>query len=346
MFVDRGSTAMSRVLVCGGAGYIGSHVTLSLLRSGYLPVLVDNFANSDPSVIKRLNLAGDTQIEAHELDLTDSAAVLGIFEKVAPCAVIQLAGLKVVEHSSQVPIDYYRTNFSITLNILSAMSQFGCKRIVFSSSATVYGDPEYLPINEAHPISPINPYGRTKYFQEEIIRDWVAVQSNASAVILRYFNPVGADVSGIIGEDPSGIPTNLMPIIAEAAAGRRPEVVIFGGGYRTRDGTCERDYIHVSDLAEAHVAAVGSDLEHLFEVFNVGTGKGVTVREAIDIYSKVLGRHIPQRLGKARAGDTGSSVAATDKIRMQLKWRPRRSFEDACRDDLKWRAYKSRLDKL
>lgn len=333
---------MDKILVCGGAGYIGSHVTLTLLRHGYKPVVADNFANSDPSIISRVTGLGGMELEYHEVDLTDRAAVFRTFEKVTPSAVIQLAGLKAVAHSVSEPVNYYSVNLGITLNILSAMSACSCDRIIFSSSATVYGEPEYLPVDEGHPIAPTNPYGWTKYFQENIIRDWVVASGRASAVILRYFNPVGADASGVIGEDPSGIPNNLMPILGATAAGGQKEIVIFGGDYPTRDGTCERDYIHVSDLADAHLAALRCGTVESFEIFNVGTGRGVTVREAIDTYSKALGRSLPERLGRRRNGDLASSVAANDKIVSLLNWRPLRSFEDACIDEVRWRSYKAR----
>ena len=337
---------MNKILVCGGAGYIGSHVTLSLLRRGHAPVIADNFVNSDPSVIARMNSLAGLEVECHEVDLTNQAAVSRTFQTVKPSAVIQLAGLKSVGQSVAHPVDYYCVNLGITLNILSAITEYSCERIVFSSSATVYGEPKYVPIDEAHCVSPINPYGRTKYFQEEIIRDWVAAGERSSAVILRYFHPVGADASGVIGEDPSGIPNNLMPILGDTAAGIRKEVEIFGGDYSTRDGTCERDYIHVSDLADAHVAALGCDLEDKFEVFNVGTGRGVTVREAIDAYSSALGRPLPERLGARREGDAASSVAANEKIVSRLNWRPLRSFEDACRDDVRWRSHKAQSNSV
>lgn len=330
---------MDKVLLCGGAGYIGSHVFLSLLRSGMLPVIVDNFANSDPSVLRRLRSVGGAEVHCHEADLADRDAVMRIFNDVAPSAVIQLAGLKSVEESFKVPMEYYAINLSITLNVLAAMSRYSCSRIVFSSSATVYGNPLYTPIDENHVVSPISPYGRTKFFQEEIIRDWVESNKNVSAVILRYFNPVGADASGIIGEEPNNVPMNLLPILGDVAVGWRPEVVVFGNDYDTRDGTCERDYIHVSDLADAHVAALDFSSRHDFEIFNVGTGRGVTVREAIDTYADVFGSRLSEGLGARRPGDVPSSIAANDKIFEQLNWRPRRSFEDACRDDIKWRRY-------
>ena len=240
---------------------------------------------------------------SQEVNLADRAEVFRAFQKVMPLAVIQLAGLKSVEQSVANPVDYFSVNLGITLNILSAMAEHSCDRIVFSSSATVYGEPEYVPIDEAHGVAPINPYGRTKYFQEEIIRDWVAAGSRSMAVVLRYFNPVGSDAWDAIGEDPSGTPNNLMPILGDTAAGLRKEVVIFGSDYATRYGICERDYIHVSDLADAHVAALKFDPENKFDVFNVWTGKGITVQEAIDAYSNALGQPLPERLGERREGN-------------------------------------------
>lgn len=339
------TNATEKILVCGGAGYIGSHVVLSLIRSGHTPVIVDNFSNSVPSVVARLQSVSGVEIEHYEADLTEQATVFHLFEQVAPAAVIQLAGLKAVAQSVEEPVKYYAVNLGITLNIMLAMSHHSCEKIVFSSSATVYGDPDYGPIDEAHSVSPINPYGRSKLFQEDIIRDWVTAERRTHAIILRYFNPVGADASGLLGEDPSGIPSNLMPILGDTAEGLRDEVVVFGGDYPTRDGTCERDYIHVSDLADAHVAALECNVGCKYDVFNVGTGRGVTVREAIEIYSQALGWHLPTRLGVRRDGDVASSVAANDKILKHLSWCPQRSFEDACRDDVKWRRYKAGLNK-
>ncbi|WP_340260989.1 UDP-glucose 4-epimerase GalE [Roseobacter sp. HKCCA0882] len=341
MVSDSSIDFSKNILVCGGAGYVGSHVALSLMRSGYTPVIVDNFANSDPSIITRLEAISRSAIKSYKVDLADKVRVFQIFEQVAPVAVIQLAGLKAVAQSFKEPVNYYAVNLGITLNILSAMSHYECEKIVFSSSATVYGEPDYIPIDEGHRVSPINPYGRTKLFQEEIIRDWVAAEGQASAVILRYFNPVGADASGLIGEDPSGTPNNLMPILGDTAAGIRDDVLIFGADYPTRDGTCERDYVHVSDVADAHVAALEAVLENKYEIFNVGTGRGVTVREAIDAYSKALGQRLPKRIGARRDGDAASSVAANNKILQRLKWRPLRDFKDACRDEVKWRSYKA-----
>ena len=331
------------ILVAGGAGYIGSHVVLSLLRAGYTPVIADNFVNSDRSVIGRLQIIADSNVLCREIDLTDRLEVCRAFEELVPSAVIHLAGLKSVAESTVDPVHYYTANLGITLNILSAMAHTACKKIIFSSSATVYGEPDYVPIDEEHKVSPINPYGRTKLYQEEIIGDFISAKTDASAVILRYFNPVGADASGLIGEDPNGSPNNLMPLLGDAAAGIRSEIKIFGTDYPTRDGTCERDYIHVSDLAEAHVAALQCQPVDRIEIFNVGTGHGVTVREAIDTYSLVCGYSVPERLGERRAGDAASSVASNEKIARRFSWQPVRSFQDACRDDIKWRSNRSKI---
>lgn len=332
-----------RVLVAGGAGYIGSHVTLALVRAGYVPIVVDNFSNSRRSVINRLKLISGSDIKCRDVDLTNLADVVRVFQEEVPAAVIHLAGLKSVAQSTAYPLNYYISNLSITFNILSAMTCIDCGEIIFSSSATIYGEPRYLPIDEEHKASPLNPYGRTKLYQEGIIQDWADSNSRASAIFLRYFNPVGADASSLIGDAPTGAPNNLLPILGDVAMGVRSEVTVFGCDYPTRDGTCERDYIHVSDLAQAHVAALQCQKLHGTEVFNVGTGRGVTVREAIDTYSKILGRPLAERLGERRTGDAAASIAANSKIITRLDWRPQLGFEDACRDDFNWR---NKLDDL
>lgn len=327
-----------RVLVCGGAGFIGSHVVLELKRVGWDPIIVDNFVNSQLSVVERLSSLTNTNLQVCSIDLTNRNEVLELFLKFNPDAIIQLAGLKSVTESTSDPLLYYANNLQITSNVLFSMSEVKCSKIVFSSSATVYGLPKYLPIDELHTITPINPYGRTKYFQEQIIKDWILAQPyDASAVILRYFNPVGADASGMIGEAPNGVPNNLMPILGQVAMGERNSVTVLGTDYETRDGTCERDYIHVSDLATAHVAALQSYQTDKFEVFNVGTGRGVTVNEAIEAYSALLNKPLPRVVGSRRLGDAPSSVAAVQKIEERLHWRSNFTFEDACRHDLRWR---------
>lgn len=335
---------MHKVIVCGGAGYIGSHVVLSLVRCGYRPIVIDNFLNSHRDVLVRLSLISGVNIEWYEVDLLDGDCVLELFSKIQPDAVVQLAGLKAVEHSVLDPLTYYRSNLGITLNVLAAMSRLECGKIIFSSSATVYGNPRYVPIDEVHPVDPVSPYGRTKYFQEELIQDWIiSARHSFSGVVLRYFNPVGADVSGLIGEDAYGVPTNLMPVLGGVALGLRKDFVIFGDNYETRDGTCERDFIHVSDLADAHVAALSADVVDRFEVFNVGTGSGITVKEAVDTYSSVVGTKLQFRLGDRRIGDTAISIASNEKILRGLNWRPMRTFVDACRDDFTWRSKSSTL---
>ena len=330
---------MRKVLVCGGSGYIGSHTVIELHRAGYTPVIVDNFSNSDQLVVHKLSKYLGVELDIYAADLTDKRSVIEIFSDVRPEAVIQLAGFKAVAESIHEPVKYYSENITITLNVLEAMSQLGTKRIVFSSSATVYGHPKYLPIDEGHPIAPINPYGRTKYFQELIIRDWLATKNDSEcrAWILRYFNPVGAHASGLIGENPTNYPNNLLPIIGAVASGKKDKVVIFGDTYETRDGSCERDYVHVTDLASAHVACLQSAPGEQLEIFNVGTGKGVTVREAISIYSKCLERPISYEIGNKRSGDAAASIANNNKILQRLDWEPLYCFEHACRDDISWR---------
>lgn len=329
---------MKNVLVCGGAGYIGSHVVLELHRSGFRPILVDNFCNSERSVVPRLtNLIGD-DLCWYDADLTNIDNVRKVFFEVRPDSVIHLAGLKSVSASVRDPIDYYEKNLTITLNILKAMSEFRCRFIVFSSSATTYGEPLYLPIDESHRISPVNPYGYSKYFQEQIIKDWVlSDHGSSSAIILRYFNPVGADRSAEIGELPNGVPNNLMPILGGVAAKIFEKLVVFGDDYETRDGTCERDYIHVSDLAAAHVALLLAECKDNFDVFNVGTGEGVTVFEALAAYSACVGRQLNFEVGSRRQGDIAASVASNEKIFQMTSWRPKFNFTDACVDDFRWR---------
>lgn len=329
---------MKNVLVCGGAGYIGSHVVLELHRSGFRPILVDNFCNSERSVIPRLkNLMGG-EFCWYDADLSNINNVRRVFSEARPDSVIHLAGLKSVSASITDPLGYYETNLTLTLNILKGMSESSCRLIVFSSSATTYGDPLYLPINESHRISPINPYGYSKYFQEQIIKDWVFSNlGSSSAIILRYFNPVGADRSAEIGELPNGVANNLMPILGGVATGSLKKLVVFGDDYETRDGTCERDYIHVSDLAAAHVELLQIGCADNFDVFNVGTGKGVTVLEALSAYSSCIGRQLNFEVGPRRQGDIATSIASNEKISRMTSWRPKFNFIDACADDFRWR---------
>lgn len=328
-----------RVFVTGGAGYIGSHTILQLMREGHTVLSFDNYSNSAPEGLKRVYALVGGDLEVVEGDICDRAGLDAAFQKFTPDVVIHFAGLKAVGESSEMPLHYYRNNISGTVELLDAMQAQGCQRIVFSSSATVYGDAHYLPFDEDHPIQPTNPYGRTKAFVEDIIRDWSQSLPGNSAVLLRYFNPVGADSSGQIGEDPNGIPNNLMPFIAKVAAGRLERLGIFGNNYDTRDGTGERDFIHVSDLADAHLAALRYAAQNTgCEAINVGTGNGATVLEMLHAFENASGKKIPYTIGPRRHGDVGRSLAAIEKAERLLGWTARYSIEDMCSATWKWQS--------
>ena len=328
-----------RVLVTGGAGYIGTHTMLEILAADYTPLVVDNFANSSPVALERVARLSNRKFEHAEASLTDAPAMRQITEDFKPEAVIHFAGLKAVGESEQNPLAYYEENVSGTIQLLKAMDAVGCKKIVFSSSATVYGEPQYLPYDEVHPLSPVNPYGRTKLFIEEILRDWAATDPQKSVMLLRYFNPVGAHASGGIGEDPSGTPNNLVPFIAQVAVGRRDRLKVFGDDYDTPDGTGIRDYIHVSDLAAGHVAALNYTLRHGgVEVVNLGTGRGQSVRVVIAAFAKASGRDIPHEIAPRRRGDIASFYASTEKAKFLLGWEARLSLDDMCRDVWRWQS--------
>lgn len=330
---------MSRVLVTGGAGYIGSHTILELLRSGHAVLSYDNYANSSPEALRRVHDMAGGDLQVVEGDVCDRAPLDKAMADFAPEAVIHFAGLKAVGESTEIPLTYYRNNISGTIELLEAMQAHGCRQIVFSSSATVYGDPQYLPFDEAHPIAPTNPYGRTKAFIEDIIVDWALAWPEASAVLLRYFNPTGADASGRIGEDPSGIPNNLMPYIARVATGHLQELSVFGDDYNTRDGTGERDYIHVSDLARAHLAAIDYTAGQTgCEAINVGTGNGATVLEMLRAFEAATGRYIPYRIAPRRPGDAAASMAGVEKATRLLGWKAEFGVEEMCASIWKWQS--------
>ena len=276
------SQGNNTVIVTGGAGYIGSHVVVKLCQVGYIPVIIDNFYNSSPSVAGKLEMLTGSSIEIAELDMRDAAGLASLFAHTRPQAVIHCAGLKAVGESVDHPVMYYEQNIGGTLTLLKQMDAVGCRQIVFSSSATVYGEASDPPFCEDARTYPSNPYGRTKLFIEEIIRDWSATGEGRSAALLRYFNPIGADESGLIGENPKGIPNNLMPLMLDVAIGKRDELSVFGDDYDTADGTGIRDYIHVDDLARGHVSALDFTRRTPgTEVFNLGTGTGVSVLELI-----------------------------------------------------------------
>ena len=326
-----------KILVTGGAGYIGSHTLLPLLRERHEVLVFDNYSNSSPEALRRVKQLANADFEICEGDIQDSWQLRKAFKSFKPEAVIHLAGLKAVGESNEQPLEYYAQNVSGSIKLLKEMQRQDCRRIVFSSSATVYGGAKYLPYDERHPLRPTNPYGRTKYFVEEIIRDWVASWNDVSAVLLRYFNPVGADSSGRIGEDPNGIPNNLVPYISQVAVGRLKHLNIFGDNYDTRDGTGERDYIHVEDLARAHLAAIEFSLTSTgCEAINVGTGRGATVLEMVKAFEHVSGRTVPCKIGPRREGDVARSLAAVDKAERLLGWKAKLEVADMCRSTWNW----------
>ncbi len=328
-----------RILVAGGAGYIGSHTLLQLLREQHEVLVFDNYSNSSPEALKRVKQLANADFEICEGDIQDASRLSETFDAFKPEAVIHFAGLKAVGESIEKPLEYYAQNVSGTIALLKVMQKHGCRCIVFSSSATVYGEAKYLPYDEGHPLQPTNPYGRTKYFIEEIIRDWSASWKDASAVLLRYFNPVGADASGRIGEDPNGIPNNLVPYISQVAVGRLKQLSIFGANYDTRDGTGERDYIHVEDLARAHLAAIDyASNTTVCEAINVGTGRSATVFEMVKAFEKSSGRTVPYEISPRRDGDVAHSLAAVDKAERLLGWRAELDIDDMCRTTWHWQS--------
>lgn len=329
------------ILVSGGAGYIGSHTVLQLLNGGYKVVVVDNLDNSSEIALDRVKkLAGDfgNNLSFHQVDLRNKPALEKIFTETKFDAVIHFAGLKAVGESVQKPLLYYNNNLVGTIVLLEVMAAHGCKNLVFSSSATVYGWPKEVPCTEEFPLSAANPYGRTKLFIEEICRDVRVSDSEWKIILLRYFNPVGAHSSGFIGEDPRGIPNNLMPFVQQVAVGRRPALTVFGNDYKTVDGTGVRDYIHVVDLADGHIAALRklSDPKIGCEVYNLGTGKGTSVLEMVSAFEKASGKKIPLVMSGRRPGDAEVVYAETRKAERELNWKSKYGIDEMCRDQWNW----------
>ena len=328
-----------RVGLTGGAGYIGSHILVSLLHDGHDVLVVDNFANSAPASLQTVRHLTGRSFDVLEDDICNTAALSHALITFRPDIVIHCAGLKAVGESQEQPLRYYRTNVEGSISLLEAMDQAGCQRIIFSSSAIVYGTPHYLPYDEAHPVTPVNVYGRTKAMIEDIITDWAATDTARAAALLRYFNPVGAHESGEIGEDPRGIPNNLVPYIADVATGTRLELSVFGDDYETRDGTGVRDYIHVTDLADGHVAAMAFlDNHQGVETFNLGTGEGSSVLEVVAAFRRASNRSIPYAIKPRRDGDIAEFFANPGKANSLLGWRADRTLDAMCADVWRWRS--------
>ena len=327
------------ILVTGGAGYIGSHTIIELLASGHGVVVVDNLSNSSAESLRRVEEITGQSVPFYEFDLRDRVRLAELFRSEAIDAAIHFAGLKAVGESVEKALLYYQNNLESTLTLLNVMQEFDVKKLVFSSSATVYGDPARLPITEDMPLSATNPYGQTKLMIEQILRDVAATKQGWQFTSLRYFNPVGAHPSGRIGEDPSGIPNNLLPFVSQVAVGKRDYLRIFGDDYDTPDGTGVRDYIHVVDLARAHMAA----LEHLgepneYKVYNIGTGCGTSVLELVKAFEKASGRDVPYQIAPRRPGDIAACYADPSLAETELGWRAELTIEDACRDAWNWQS--------
>lgn len=328
---------LNTILLTGATGYIASHTWLALRKAGLEVVGLDNFSNSSPRVLERLERISGRAPVFEQADVNDRAALAGVLERHRPDAVVHFAAFKAVGESTQQPLNYYRNNIGGLVNLCSVMKDAGCQRIVFSSSATVYGRPEVLPIREDAPVQATNPYGQTKLIGEQVLHDLAAAEGGWRNGILRYFNPVGAHESGLIGEDPRGIPNNLMPYVAQVAVGRRARLQVFGNDYDTPDGTGVRDYIHVTDLAEGHVAALRLLLDGAdsFTV-NLGTGHGYSVLDLVQAYEAASGRPIPYDIVARRPGDVDACYADPTRARELLGWSARLGLADMCRDSWRW----------
>ena len=328
------------VLVTGGAGYIGSHTCVELLQRDMGVVVVDNLVNSSPRAIERVEQITGKHVDFYVKDVRDREAMNAIFDKHQIDCVIHFAGLKAVGESVAMPLEYYDNNLFSTVTLCEVMRDHGVKNIVFSSSATVYSGDNEMPLREASRTGMCtNPYGWTKYMSEQILRDTAKSDNDWAIVLLRYFNPIGAHSSGLIGEDPRGIPNNLMPFISQVAIGRREYLNVFGDDYDTPDGTGVRDYIHVVDLARGHVAAINYMQQHKGEsVFNLGTGNGYSVLDMVHAFEKVSGRKVPYRIAPRRPGDLATVYASPDKSAEELGWKAEYGLEDMCRDTWAWQS--------
>lgn len=328
-----------RILVCGGTGYIGSHTSVVLAGRGHDLVIADNFSNSSPRVLERLQAITGKAPAFERVDLRDRDATHGLLLGGGFDAVVHFAALKAVGESCEKPLDYFDNNITGTIHLLQAMQAAGTKRLVFSSSATVYGDPDRVPVREDAPLRVTNPYGRTKLVMEQLIADLCASDPVFHAAVLRYFNPVGAHPSGMIGEDPSGTPNNLMPYICQVAVGRRDRLSIFGGDWPTVDGTGVRDYIHVMDLARAHADALDTlQRERRGFTVNLGTGQGVSVLQLVQAFERASGKAVPYQIVARRAGDVAEVYADPSLARSLLHWRAEHDVDAMCRDAWRWQS--------
>ena len=327
-----------KILVTGGAGYIGSHTCVELLNSDYEVVVVDNLSNSCEEALHRVERITGKELTFYEGDLLEEDFLTEVFDREKPEAVIHFAGYKAVGESVEKPIEYYYNNIAGTLILCDVMRKHGCKKIVFSSSATVYGDPAFVPITEECPKGVItNPYGQTKGMIEQILTDIQVSDPEWNVTLLRYFNPIGAHSSGLIGEDPKGIPNNLVPYIAKVAVGRLPKLGVFGDDYDTPDGTGVRDYIHVVDLAAGHVCAL-DHMEEGVKIYNLGTGRGYSVLDVVKAYGKACGREIPYEIKARRPGDIATCYSDPGKAERELGWKARFGIEEMCRDSWNWQS--------
>ena len=329
---------MKTILLAGGAGYIGSHTAVELLNAGYNTIIADNYSNSSPEAVKRIEEITEKKVKTYEVDIKDKGKLEKVFQENNIDAVIHFAGLKAVGESVEKPVLYYRNNIDTTLSLLECMEKFNVNNIIFSSSATVYGEENPVPYTEDMKRGTCtNPYGWTKVMMEQILEDTAKANKNLSVVLLRYFNPIGAHESGKIGEDPKGIPNNLMPYVSQVAVGKREKLTIFGRDYDTKDGTCTRDYIHVVDLAKGHVKAVEYVFEHKgTEIFNLGTGTPYSVTAIVETCAKVNSIKVNHVYGERRQGDLAECYANADKALKVLGWKTEKTLDDMCRDSWNW----------
>ncbi len=329
---------MATILVTGGCGYIGSHTVLELLNKNYDVVVVDNFSNSSFESLKRVQELTGKTVTFYEADIRDEKKMDEIFLSHKVDAVIHFAAFKAVGESCKLPLKYYENNISGTVSLLQVMNRRGVKKIIFSSSATVYGDPEKLPLDENCRLSTTNPYGSTKLMMENIMQDVQKADNEWNIILLRYFNPVGAHESGRIGEDPKGIPNNLMPFVAQVASGKLQCINVFGNDYDTPDGTGVRDYIHVVDLALGHIAAIENCNQSGVHIYNLGTGHGYSVLDMIHAFEKACGKKLPYKICERRPGDIAACYACPDKAKKDLKWEAKFGIEEMCASQWKWQS--------